>query len=90
MASSTSFRSLVQILMLQMVSLTALPTLAQTIDDFNPNANGKVLALTAQADGKLLVGGFFNTIAGVSSPRLARLLPYGPVDSTSTPSAIDG
>ncbi len=39
-----------------------------TLDtDFNPNANGYVLAIAVQADGKILVGGSFsgpNSISG--------------------------
>jgi uncharacterized delta-60 repeat protein len=40
---------------------------------FNPNANGSVLALALQADGKVLVGGDFSTIGGQTRYDLARL-----------------
>ena len=33
-------------------------------DSFNPNANGAVFAIAVQADGKILVGGFFTAIGG--------------------------
>jgi uncharacterized delta-60 repeat protein len=45
-------------------------------DSFNPNANGYVLSITAQADGKILAGGFFfgaNSIGGQPRNYIARL-----------------
>ena len=42
---------------------------------FNPGtgANGTVLALALQADGKVLLGGYFSTCSGVTRQRVARL-----------------
>ncbi|HKP05056.1 MAG TPA: hypothetical protein VJU77_17020 [Chthoniobacterales bacterium] len=43
---------------------------------FNPNANGDVRSIALQADGKILVGGFFNgtnSIGGQTRNRIARL-----------------
>src|SRR5215475_3419347 len=43
---------------------------------FNPNANGQVNAIALQADGKILVGGFFNganSIGGQTRNYIARL-----------------
>ena len=43
---------------------------------FNPKANGSVNAIAVQADGKILVGGFFsgvNSIGGQTRNRMARL-----------------
>jgi uncharacterized delta-60 repeat protein len=43
---------------------------------FNPNANGDVRSIAVQADGKILVGGFFNganSIGGQMRNRIARL-----------------
>ena len=40
---------------------------------FNPNANGEVAAIAAQADGKILVGGSFTSIGGATRYFLARL-----------------
>lgn len=49
---------------------------------FNPDANGWVLSLALQADGKILVGGEFTTIGGQSRNALARLDPVsGQADS---------
>ena len=45
-------------------------------DAFNPNANNTVQTIVVQADGKILVGGFFtgaNSIGGQTRNRLARL-----------------
>jgi uncharacterized delta-60 repeat protein len=60
--------------------------------DFNPGANGQVAALAVQADGSILVGGFFSMIGGGgtgSTPRsrLARLDRTGAVDPTFDPGA---
>ncbi len=40
---------------------------------FNPNANGYVISIAVQADGKILVGGQFNSIGGQSRLNIARL-----------------
>jgi len=45
-------------------------------------ANGSVLCLAVQADGKVLVGGDFTTVNGVSRNRIARLNPDGSLDET--------
>lgn len=48
-----------------------------SLDSFYPDPGGvagTVYAVATQADGNVLVGGFFNTVAGVSRPTMARLL----------------
>ena len=40
---------------------------------FNPNANGHVYSIAVQADGKILVGGYFTSIGGQTRNRIARL-----------------
>jgi uncharacterized delta-60 repeat protein len=45
-------------------------------DSFNPNANGAAMSIVVQADGKILVGGFFNgpnSIGGQTRNYIARL-----------------
>src|SRR4029077_8271941 len=42
-------------------------------DSFNPNANDTVETIKLQADGKILVGGFFISIGGQTRNRIARL-----------------
>ncbi len=51
---------------------------------FNPvnGANGRVLAVALQADGKVLIGGEFTEINGYPLSGLARLNPDGSVDTT--------
>jgi uncharacterized delta-60 repeat protein len=54
-------------------------------DSFNPNANGDVLAIAVEADGKILAGGTFagaNSIGGQTRNHIARLDPAtGQADS---------
>jgi|GEM_PF-791449 len=55
---------------------------------FNPNANLEVHSIVVQADGKILVGGFFDNIGGQTRNRLARLDPItGLADSFSAGAA---
>ncbi|MFZ3375029.1 MAG: hypothetical protein WA183_05700, partial [Chthoniobacterales bacterium] len=42
-------------------------------DSFNPNANSAVYSIAVQADGKILAGGFFNSIRGQPRDLFARL-----------------
>ncbi len=60
---------------------------------FDPNAGGgNVNAIALQADGKIVIGGFFTTLspnggAAVTRNRIARLNPDGTVDATFDPNA---
>ena len=61
---------------------------------FNPGANGAVLALAIQPDGKILVAGEFTMLGGggsgtTSRNRLARLNPDGLLDESFNPGAND-
>jgi uncharacterized delta-60 repeat protein len=52
--------------------------------DFNPGASGlstAVYSLALQADGKILVGGIFNSLAGSPHSRIGRLNPDGTPDN---------
>ena len=40
---------------------------------FNPNPNGAIATLALQADGRLMIGGGFGAVGGVSRPGIARL-----------------
>jgi len=60
-----------------------------TVDvSFNPDtgADGLVNAVALQPDGKVLIGGDFISVAGVSRFRIARLNADGSLDSTFSPS----
>ncbi len=56
---------------------------------FNPGAitNGDVTAAILQPDGKLLIGGFFTKVNGVTRQSVARLNPDGTLDGTFDPGA---
>ena len=54
---------------------------------FDPNANSDVNTIALQADGKILVGGFFTSVGGQTRNRIARLNPDGTLDTTFNPNA---
>jgi uncharacterized delta-60 repeat protein len=58
-----------------------------TADDFNPGADTYVLSLAVQADGKILVGGYFTTVGGQPRERIARLHADGTLDVGFNPGA---
>ena len=49
---------------------------------FNPGANSDVYALALQADGKILVGGIFTTLGGMTRNWIGRLNANGSLDTT--------
>ena len=67
--------------------LTRLRTDGAIDSGFNPGAgaDGEVLAVAVQADGKILIGGAFITFNGVTRPYLARLLTDGSLDTAFNP-----
>ncbi len=83
------------LLLLGTTLLSFLPSVlrAQTsLDAFNPNTNGTVLAIALQPDGKIIIGGNFTNVSPNGGPavarnRLARLNPDGTFDLTFDPSA---
>jgi len=70
-----------------LVALSALhfqPACAQLADDFNPGAEGSppcVYSLAVQADGKILMGGYFSALGGQPRSCIARLNADGTPDS---------
>jgi uncharacterized delta-60 repeat protein len=58
--------------------------------DFNPDANSTVYSIALQPDGKILVGGAFDMIGGVSRDYIARLNTNGTVDGDFNYNVIDG
>ncbi|MFZ4774944.1 MAG: delta-60 repeat domain-containing protein [Terrimicrobiaceae bacterium] len=52
--------------------------------------NGKVLALVAQPDGKVIIGGAFSAVNGVPRQNLARLNPDGTLDAGFISQAVEG
>jgi uncharacterized delta-60 repeat protein len=55
---------------------------------FNPNANDVVRAIALQADGQILVGGYFTKIGGQPRNRIARLDPTTGLADSFDPNAI--
>jgi uncharacterized delta-60 repeat protein len=67
------------------LALTCAEARAQGVDDFNPVLSSGyeyVHAIAVQPDGKILIGGQFNTVNGESRPKLARLNPDGTLDTS--------
>jgi len=76
---------------------TALNSKAQSpsADSFNPSPSGgsprtSISSLAVQPDGKILVGGSFTQISGVSRTNLARLYPDGTVETNFHPVVVGG
>jgi uncharacterized delta-60 repeat protein len=59
------------------------------LDGFDPNANGLVRVSVVQPDGKILMGGNFSTVLGVTRNHIARLNADGTLDTTFSPNADD-
>lgn len=53
--------------------------------DTGGGAEGPVYAMAALSDGRLLIGGYFDTFDFTSRPRIARLLSTGGLDTTFSP-----
>ena len=49
---------------------------------FNPNVNNIVYASAVQSDGKILIGGTFTTVGGITRNRVARLNTDGTLDTS--------
>jgi len=60
-----------------------------TLDtSFDPNANDWVYSIALQPDGKILIGGSFDTVGGVTRNHIARLNPDGNLDATFDPNVF--
>jgi len=57
------------------------------LDNFNPNASNNVSSIALQSDGKILIGGIFSTIGGVTRNYIARLNSDGTLDTGFNPDA---
>jgi uncharacterized delta-60 repeat protein len=56
---------------------------------FNPNANQSVHGVAVQADGKVLIGGYFTSVGGQTRKNIARLNADGTLDTGFNPSVLD-
>jgi uncharacterized delta-60 repeat protein len=52
------------------------------------NLDGRIMDLTLQTDGRIVIGGFFTRVNGVEVPHLARLNADGSLDSTFRPPMV--
>ena len=57
------------------------------LDGFDPNANGTIRVVVVQPNGKILLGGDFTMVQGVTRNRIARLNPDGTLDTAFNPNA---
>lgn len=90
MSRQTSYFSLVAIRQFAMAWVVYLTVFCsangQVLDaSFDPNANGDVNSAIQLTDGKILIGGRFTQVGGVSRNRIARLHSDGTVDLTFNP-----
>jgi uncharacterized delta-60 repeat protein len=53
--------------------IARLEAITGSADSFDPNPNNAVASIAVQADGRVLVGGFFTSIGGQTRNRIARL-----------------
>lgn len=83
-----SYNRIISLLTLAALALLlALPSRAQTVDDFNPGAGNSVSAFAVQPDGRILVGGVFTQLAGQTRNYLGRLSADGSLDAVFNPGA---
>lgn len=69
-------------------SLTATLTVNLLVpDSLNPGANSDVYSLAVQADGKIVVGGAFSSLGGLTRNHLGRLNSDGSLDGSFNPNA---
>lgn len=70
------------LLPLSILLLSSSSVLPQKLSDgFHPDITNTVMAVAVQADGKILVGGEFLSVGGVSRTNIARLNPDGTLDA---------
>ncbi len=89
MFSKTAFR-LVALALLGMSTGSAFAGAGGVDTTFNVTVNNTVYSVLTQPGGKILIGGAFTTVAGVTRSGLARLFPDGTLDTTFTNSIFSG
>lgn len=83
-----SLRALTLLVICLSSSASALPGDVDAV--FNPNAGSGPSALAVQADGKIIIGGGFTMVGGVTRNRIARLNADGTLDAGFNPNASGG
>ena len=66
------------------------PLHAQNPDSFNPSPNGVASNIVLQPDGKILIGGYFWTVNGVTRYHMARIDADGTLDNSFDPNITPG
>ena len=62
-----------------------------TVDGtFNPRPSNEVTSVSVQPDGRIVIGGYFNMIGGVTRNYIARLNADGTLDTGFTPTGYSG
>ncbi|MDB6023703.1 MAG: hypothetical protein JWQ04_3560 [Pedosphaera sp.] len=84
------FRRLVFALLIVYAAVSAFAGAGGVDTTFNVVVNNTVYSLLTRSDGKILIGGSFTTVAGVSRNGLARLYPDGTLDTTLSNSISGG
>src|SRR5437660_193868 len=84
--SSARF-SLMALIGLALAGGTAAVRGQSALDGFDPNANDAVEVVVVQPDGKILIGGGFTSVLGVTRNHIARLNPDGTLDTAFNPNA---
>jgi uncharacterized delta-60 repeat protein len=64
------------------------PAFAPVIEGANSSATPHVISMTRQSDGKLIIGGFFAKVNGVSRSNLARFNIDGTLDASFAPDPV--
>jgi uncharacterized delta-60 repeat protein len=75
------------LLSLMVLVLPGISYSESVVDGFNPNASRYIYSIALQTDGKVLIGGQFTTIGGVTRSNIARLNPDGTLDTGFNPNA---
>src|SRR5580693_8141232 len=90
MFANTVFRRLVLVLLSMSTAVSVFGGAGSVDTTFNVIANNTVYSVLTQPDGKILIGGAFNTVAGVARYGLARLFPDGTLDTSLSNSISAG
>ena len=86
LAGSTLFASPTRLALAQDLAPES-ETAVGPIDGFSIGADAYVYSLALQSDGKILVGGIFTLLGGVTRNAIARLNPDGSLDTGFDPNA---
>jgi uncharacterized delta-60 repeat protein len=90
MFRKTAYRQVVLAFLIISTTVSAFGGAGSVDTTFNVIANGQVNSVLTQPDGRILIGGAFSTVAGVTRTGLARLFPDGTLDTSFSNSISAG